>query len=225
MGVGAGLYMYGLVKKFTFAISSPDECLFNFLSWSYSRLCVLVSKMRHLKYNWSMHFLQAKCLSCPIKSVKVLKRTLRGKSSTECNPILIHQLIQFVAKAFFRCEVPAVIYSSITNNITTDAHKCNTLQIRKAYIIASECRNLFQDSWGYDLPEHLLAVAVKQLCVSSSTHLYAIMQASSQTHYQSVATSLEVSFSGKLFPHNPATIIRPHRPYYVRRCGLLLPSE
>ena len=31
MGVGAGLYMYGVVvKKFTFAISSPDEFLFNF---------------------------------------------------------------------------------------------------------------------------------------------------------------------------------------------------
>jgi len=28
MGVGAGLYMCDLVKKFTFAISSPDEFLF-----------------------------------------------------------------------------------------------------------------------------------------------------------------------------------------------------
>jgi len=29
MGVGAGLYMYVVViQKFTFAISSPDECLF-----------------------------------------------------------------------------------------------------------------------------------------------------------------------------------------------------
>jgi len=29
MGVGAGLYMYDVVvKKFTFAISSPDELLF-----------------------------------------------------------------------------------------------------------------------------------------------------------------------------------------------------
>jgi len=27
MGVGAGLYMCDLVKKFTFAISSPDEFL------------------------------------------------------------------------------------------------------------------------------------------------------------------------------------------------------
>ena len=27
MGVGAGLYMYDVVKKFTFAISSPDEFL------------------------------------------------------------------------------------------------------------------------------------------------------------------------------------------------------
>jgi len=28
MGVGAGLYMYVVVQKFTFAISSPDELLF-----------------------------------------------------------------------------------------------------------------------------------------------------------------------------------------------------
>jgi len=29
MGIGAGLYMYDVVvKKFTFAISSPDELLF-----------------------------------------------------------------------------------------------------------------------------------------------------------------------------------------------------
>jgi len=27
MGVGAGMYMYDIVKKFTFAISSPDEFL------------------------------------------------------------------------------------------------------------------------------------------------------------------------------------------------------
>jgi len=33
MGVGAGLYMYVVVvQKFTFAISSPDEFLYNFLS-------------------------------------------------------------------------------------------------------------------------------------------------------------------------------------------------
>jgi len=30
MGVGAGLYMCDVVKKFTFAISSPDEFLFYF---------------------------------------------------------------------------------------------------------------------------------------------------------------------------------------------------
>jgi len=31
MGVGAGLYIYDVVvKKFTFAISSPDEFLFTF---------------------------------------------------------------------------------------------------------------------------------------------------------------------------------------------------
>jgi len=29
MGVGAGLYMCDVVKKFTFAISSPDEFLLN----------------------------------------------------------------------------------------------------------------------------------------------------------------------------------------------------
>jgi len=28
MGVGAGLYMCDVIKKFTFAISSPDEFLF-----------------------------------------------------------------------------------------------------------------------------------------------------------------------------------------------------
>jgi len=28
MGVGAGLYMYDVVEKFTFAISSPDEFFF-----------------------------------------------------------------------------------------------------------------------------------------------------------------------------------------------------
>ena len=32
MGVGAGLYMCDVVKKFTFAISSPDEFLF--LMWT-----------------------------------------------------------------------------------------------------------------------------------------------------------------------------------------------
>jgi len=31
MGVGAGLYMCDVVKKFTFAISSPDEFLFIFI--------------------------------------------------------------------------------------------------------------------------------------------------------------------------------------------------
>jgi len=32
MGVGAGLYMCDLVKKFTFAISSPDEFLSYYVS-------------------------------------------------------------------------------------------------------------------------------------------------------------------------------------------------
>ena len=31
MGVGAGLYMCDVVKKFTFAISSPDEFLLLFI--------------------------------------------------------------------------------------------------------------------------------------------------------------------------------------------------
>ena len=36
MGVGASLYMYDVVvKKFTFAISSPDEILLRFLDLSY----------------------------------------------------------------------------------------------------------------------------------------------------------------------------------------------
>jgi len=35
MGVGAGLYMCDVVKKkFTFAISSPDEFLFTYGPWS-----------------------------------------------------------------------------------------------------------------------------------------------------------------------------------------------
>jgi len=33
MGVGAGLYMCDVVKKFTFAISSPDEFLFTVCKW------------------------------------------------------------------------------------------------------------------------------------------------------------------------------------------------
>jgi len=40
MGVGAGLYMCDVVKKFTFAISSPDEFL---LAKVNSRLCRLSS--------------------------------------------------------------------------------------------------------------------------------------------------------------------------------------
>jgi len=39
MGVGAGLYMYDVVvKKFTFAISTPDEFL-SFLTGQVSLLC------------------------------------------------------------------------------------------------------------------------------------------------------------------------------------------
>ena len=49
MGVGAGLYMYVVVvRKFTFAISSPDEFLFNSLIHTYFRLLTLSQK----KTNW-----------------------------------------------------------------------------------------------------------------------------------------------------------------------------
>jgi len=34
MGVGAGLYMCDVLKKFTFAISSPDEFLFLLVNYS-----------------------------------------------------------------------------------------------------------------------------------------------------------------------------------------------
>jgi len=39
MGVGAGLYMCDVVKKFTFAISSPDEFLYTIdwvTEWTFS---------------------------------------------------------------------------------------------------------------------------------------------------------------------------------------------
>jgi len=43
MDVGAGLYMYDVVEKFTFAISSPDDFLFQFTSstvfFHYYSLC------------------------------------------------------------------------------------------------------------------------------------------------------------------------------------------
>ena len=38
MGVGAGLYMCDVVKKFTFAISSPDEFLFGFVGVRIARM-------------------------------------------------------------------------------------------------------------------------------------------------------------------------------------------
>jgi len=39
MGVGAGLYMYdAVVKKFTFAISSPDEFLLTLMSERVGRI-------------------------------------------------------------------------------------------------------------------------------------------------------------------------------------------
>jgi len=42
MGVGAGLYMCDVVKKFTFAISSPDEFLL-FLVFFISLFCLVPS--------------------------------------------------------------------------------------------------------------------------------------------------------------------------------------
>jgi len=36
---------------------------------------------------------------------------------------------------------------------------------------------------------------------------------------------LNLHRSVPLRPDRRAHIIRPHRPYYVRRCGLLLPTE
>jgi len=42
MGVGAGLYMSDVVKKFTFAISSPDEFLFNFRRGSIMKLKIII---------------------------------------------------------------------------------------------------------------------------------------------------------------------------------------
>ena len=40
MDVGAGLYMCDVVKKFTFAISSPDELLFHLFSHVSSSLSI-----------------------------------------------------------------------------------------------------------------------------------------------------------------------------------------
>jgi len=47
MGVGAGLYMYDVVvKKFTFAISSPDEFLFLYVKLCYWLTIIIVCSMR-----------------------------------------------------------------------------------------------------------------------------------------------------------------------------------
>ena len=46
MGVGAGLYMCDVVKKFTFAISSPDEFLYN----NEQRIETHGSNMMHISY-------------------------------------------------------------------------------------------------------------------------------------------------------------------------------
>jgi len=45
MGIGAGFYVYGVVEKFTFAISSPDEFLstrYNAVITSFDLLCLQV---------------------------------------------------------------------------------------------------------------------------------------------------------------------------------------
>jgi len=47
MGVGAGLYMCDLVKKFKFAISSPDEFLL-YLSSVNFKCCTLIRAMCHI---------------------------------------------------------------------------------------------------------------------------------------------------------------------------------
>jgi len=44
MGVGAGLYMCDVVKKFTFAISSPDEFLSN-TSYNVAVSCRVTSQV------------------------------------------------------------------------------------------------------------------------------------------------------------------------------------
>jgi len=42
VGVGAGLYMYDVVvKKFTFAISSPDEFLFTFVTFCFKEFIII----------------------------------------------------------------------------------------------------------------------------------------------------------------------------------------
>jgi len=54
MGVGAGLYMCDLVKKFTFAISSPDEFLWLF-GWAYPEEtdCVCMERMLCVYKDWT----------------------------------------------------------------------------------------------------------------------------------------------------------------------------
>jgi len=49
MGVDAGLYMYDVVvKKFTFAISSPDEFLYsNIICLYIIVMCIFLTRFRH----------------------------------------------------------------------------------------------------------------------------------------------------------------------------------
>jgi len=49
MGVGAGLYMCDVVKKFTFAITYPDELL-SLSTYNFFRGSVRVSRVRDQDY-------------------------------------------------------------------------------------------------------------------------------------------------------------------------------
>ena len=55
MGVGAGLYMCDVVKKFTFAISSPDEFLYK---WSPKNGALKSATLAHEPFDHSAPTLQ-----------------------------------------------------------------------------------------------------------------------------------------------------------------------
>ena len=61
MGVGAGLYMCDVVKKFTFAISSPDEFLFDLSKWwLYTTL-----DFRNSKFYQPIRLRGSQCINIP----------------------------------------------------------------------------------------------------------------------------------------------------------------
>ena len=69
MGVGAGLYMCDVVKKFTFAISSPDE----FLLAIKSRRCLNV---KHVASRWAASPKSSrKPFSSSLKSIQASRKT------------------------------------------------------------------------------------------------------------------------------------------------------